>query len=155
MPCIENLMDGDFDPIEAPLLAFVDAVVALAPSALAPLRTQLNTARARDDGFGWIVVRDVAAGTPVDWPEGVPFDVLPSEGRTFELGPNGCHDLMLWFLSDGRLLAFEFINLEYGSIDVPAFTAWLSGIADLPSAIESAEARRVSERLSWNASAPA
>ncbi len=125
MPCFHDLNDADFAPITARERAFIEAVVARAPDMLSPILTQLAGATTNDDGTGWLVFRGTS-GEPCNWPEGHPFDIFPSDRN---LGPQGCHCIMLWFHGDGQLQAVEFLMLENAPLQLEALTQWLLNMA--------------------------
>jgi hypothetical protein len=121
VPCFHNLRDDQFTPIGPRERAFIEAIVALTPEALAPVLTQLNNARTCDDGTGWLVLR-YARGEPCKWPDGYPFDV-PIDPRMS--GAQGCLSIMLWFHGDGQLHAVELLMLENAPLELEALTTWL------------------------------
>ena len=115
---------------------FIEAVIAYAPVGLAPLRTQLATARACNQPNGWIRVTDVAKGSPIAWPPGPPgLDLFPYGGTARVLGPQRCYWAGLQFHADGRLESFEFYSDCFGSMDIAKTTAWLNAIRPSPEGI--------------------
>lgn len=128
VPCFRDLSGDKFAPITSLELGFIKAIVAVSPDVLAPILTQLDSARTCDDGEGWLVVRD-AHGAPCAWREGYPFDVpLPSVNGS---GPQGCYSIIVWFDGAGQLHSIEFLLLEHvlegsGPVELKALTAWLS-----------------------------
>ncbi len=127
MPCFHELNTADFTPIGPRERAFIAAVVSRAPDVLSPVLTQLDEATTHDDGTGWLVFRDTR-GEPCEWPEGHPFDIVPSD--RVEIGPQGCYCIMLWFHGDGQLQAAEFLMLEKNApLQLEALTAWLLKMA--------------------------
>jgi hypothetical protein len=123
MPCFHDLNSDRFTPISSAERAIIEAIVARAPDVLAPILTQLDNARTRDDGNGWLVLRD-ARGLPCQWPEGEPFDVPPPSQT---LGPQGCYSITLWFHDDGQLQAVEFLMLQKNSpLELDGLTSWLT-----------------------------
>ncbi len=122
MPCFHDVGDNSFAPISQRERRFVEAIVARAPDALSPILTQLDDARACDDGTGWLILRG-SRGKPCIWPEGIPFDVVDGG----QLGPQGCYNIMLWFNGEGQLQAVELLTLDTGRLNLEALTAWLNG----------------------------
>ena len=134
-------MEVGYEPVDADMRGLIEAVIAYAPIGLAPLRTQLATARTSNKPNGWIDVIDVAEGASIPWPAGPPgLDLFPA-GTVPQhgWGPQNCYWVGLQFHSDGRLKAFEFYNDCDGPMDIAATTVWLDAIRPFPGMLAATE----------------
>lgn len=117
--------DGQFRAVGPRERRFFEALIALEPTTLSPILTQIGSAKTCDDGNGWLVVRN-ACGDPCAWAEDVPFDVVPP---AVSLGPHGCYSIMLWFNGFGQIRAVELLMLGNETIDLDALSFWLEARA--------------------------